>query len=570
MAFFRRLFGGRGNDSYSRGVSLFEAGQVVEAIELLRPVFAQDPGSPRGSLAGFYLRQALVVEGRRLLALGESEAAARVFGEAAEHWPEYPDLHFLTGAARGFAGSWDGALAAARDALRRNPDYCEARLLEACALQTLKRQREAAVSLTSLRESGRRVNHKLLRTIALGDDLDADLDPNQLPADLLDHLRLAAIGDDAKQRVAEAVALCQAGQWDQGLAEFERLGAAYPRYRDIRAKHAAALYQAGRTDEALVEAEAALQLNDRYRTAVSLKGLIIAEQGRVFEAQTYLAAAVPRLEGAAGRHEELFLAYLQAVLALLAGDLDGCRGFLDPWSDLPRQFARAELLLVACDDLSGKPAGAVRRIENLCEVWTADAELLFLRVAMLLELGERTVAEGLLSRWPTLASGHDPRPLLLRARLDLAGGREPILLDMTSETPGEDTGDSPGPADESSLHPAAWQQLSAAAHLASGSPREAWPLLQSLLAGGYADEETGSLLLDAAALIGERPPADLAGRIGAADSWAVGLCHQLRSQGTGEAAEAFVQRRWCVRPDHVRWSWLSTVFWLGPVRRWLA
>ena len=563
MAFFRRLFGGRGDDSYSRGVSAFEAGHVVESIELLRPVFTQDPGSPRGSLAGFYLRQALVVEGRRLLDLGESESAARVLGEASEHWPDYPDLIFLTGAARGFAGAWDGALTAARDALRRNPDYCEARLLEACALQSLARRREAATSLMSLRESGRRVDHKLLQSLPLADDLD----PDQLPSDLVDHLRLAAIGDDAKQRVAEAVALCQAGQWDQGLAEFERLGAAFPRYQDIRAKHAAALYQAGRTDQALAEAEAALALNDRYRTAVSLKGLILAEQGKVSEAQAYLAAAVPRLEGTAGRHEELFLAYLRGVLALLAGDLGDCRRFLDPWSDLPRQFARAELLLAACDDLAGQPGGAVRRLENLCEVWTADAEFLFLRVALLLEQGEGIAAEGLMSRWPThMGAGQDPRPLLLRARLDVAAGREPTLLAMDDVA----TDGSPHSAGEPSLHIAAWQQLSAAADLASGAPQEAWSSLQSLLAAGYADEETGRMLLHAAALIDERPPADLAGRIGGADSWAVDLCRQLRNQGSGEAAEAFVQRRWCVRPDRVQWSWLSTVFWLGPVRRWLA
>ena len=76
--------------------------------------------------------------------------------------------------------------------------------------------------------------------------------------------------------LAEAVAICRAGRWDQGLAEFARLVAEYPRYPDIRARHAAALYQIGRSREALAEAEAALEGNPRYRTAVALKGLILA------------------------------------------------------------------------------------------------------------------------------------------------------------------------------------------------------------------------------------------------------------------------------------------------------
>ncbi len=558
MAFFRKLFGGRGADAYAQGIALFEDGRAAESLELLRPVFRQDPGSPRGSLAGFYLRQALVSEGRRLLGLGDAAAAAPLFTEAAQHWPDFPDLQFFAGTANGLAGAWDEALGAAHRALRRNADYCEARLLEACALQAAGRPREARDSLDRLIESGRRVDHQLMRE--LGPSLDAT---TELPDDLVNHLRRAALGDDAKQRLADAVALCQAGQLDEGLAEFDSLGEQFPRYPDVHAKHAAALYQAGRTDLALARAESALDINPRYRTAVSLKGLILAEEGEVAAARAYLADSVPRLEGTAGRHEELFLAYLEAVLALLTGQYDLCRRGLENWNDLPRQFARAELLLAACDHLAGQPDAAFKRLDALCEVWSADSELAFLRVAMLLEQRQWSAADAWLARWPGGPSPRDERPLLLRCRLELARGREPAGYERPLAT--VDAG-----GDESLVDAAAWRQVGAAARMLAGAPEEAWTLLQELLDDGLTDEETGRLVLAAAASTGRRPPADLAGRIGSSDSWATELCRQLRSADSGAEAEQLVLRRQRLRPDHLVWTWLSATFWLGPVRRWLA
>jgi tetratricopeptide (TPR) repeat protein len=561
MGLFRKLFAGRGSDAYHQGVALLEDGRAGEAVPLLRTVFEQDPGSPRGSLAGYYLRQALVSEGRRLLGGGDAAGAADVLAEAARHWPDFPDLVFLAGTARGLAGAWDGALDDARAALRRNRDYCEARLLEACALQQLGRDREAADSLDALVESGRRVDHALARDLAAQGGYAAATLPDDLPA----RLRITAVGDDAKTRLAGAVAECRAGRWSEGLARFAELAAAYPRYPDIRAKQAAALYQAGRSDEALEAAEAALALNDRYRTAVALRGLILAEKGRIAEAHDDLAEAVPRLAGTAGRHEELFLAYLRSTLALLLGRPGAARELLEGWSDLPRQFARAELLLAAADHLEGKLPGALRRLEELCEIWTGDAELHALRAALLLEARQWSAVEDAIARWPAgRTGGDDPRALWLRARLAVAQDRTPPPLPAVAGP----LPDEPVPFDE--VHPAAWRQLASAEQLLAGDAATAVGLLRGLLDAGWADEETGRLLLRACAASGERPPADLAGRIGAADSWAVALCSQLRLQGEGAAAEELARRRAGIRPERSVWCWLSSGFWLEPVRRWIA
>ncbi|HOX25199.1 MAG TPA: tetratricopeptide repeat protein [Candidatus Krumholzibacteria bacterium] len=564
MAFFRKLFGGRGSDAYTEGIALYEQGRAAEAISFLRPVFEQDPGSPRGSLAGFYLRQALVDEGRRLLQAGDPQPASRALAEAAAHWPEFPDLQFLAGAALGLAARWNEALDSARQALRRNPDYCEARLLEACALQALGRPRETAASLERLIESGRRVDHPLVHELAREDGYRADT----IPGDLDVRLRRTVLGDDTKRQLAEAVALCRAGRWDEGLASFRQLEVRHPRFPDIRAKHAASLYQAGQNAAALALADAALALNPRYRTAVCLKGLILAEEGRVLEARSFLSESVPRLDSAAGRHEELFLAYLRATLALLVGELEECRGFLSGWHELPRQFARAALLLAACDDLAGRPEVALRRLDDLCNVWTGDVDLLFLRVALQLRLQRWSVAESTLNQWPGGRRGlEDSRPLLLRARLDLQQGREPILPSDRSSPERPDDG---GPDDPVAIHRAAWRQLAIRACLGRGEGDGAMALARRQLDEGLADEETGCLVLRAAAVTGQTPPADLAGRIGAADSWGLDLCRQLRLQGLGSEAEIVARRHWQVRPDVLQWSWLSAGFWLGPVRRWLA
>ncbi|MBD3219710.1 tetratricopeptide repeat protein [bacterium] len=564
MTFLRRMFGGRSQDGYARAIALVEDGRLAEALPILREVYAADRASPQGSVTGYYLRQALVGEGRRLLENGDHAEAARTLTEATGHWPDYPDLQFLAGAAACGTGDWDTALGHARAALQRNPDYCEARLLEAAALQGLGRDAEAAGSLDKLLESGRRVDHELVREFAR-DDPHAVGD---LPDDLTARVRRVAVGDDAKRRLNEAVAQCRAGRWDEGLAAFTELVDRYPRYPDIRAKHAAALYQVGRLDLAQREVEAALAINDRYRSAVSLHGLILAERGRLREAAHALEVAVPRFEGTIGRHEELFLAYLRATLALLLGERGVCRELLSGWNDLGRQFARAELLLVACDDLDGWHDAAQRRLDTLLEIWTADAEMTFLRAVMLLAAGQWAAVEAAITHWPGGAgNGDDARPLLLQARLDVSRGREPTLPADWSEAVGVS-----GPGE---VPAGTWRQIAVHGLLLGGHYQAAWDEIQALVADEEGDEETGRLWLRAAAArIAGEPELLAHPRLEAPravpDAWVPELCCTLRRGGAADRAEALVRSRARVRPDVVTWSWLSAGFWLAPVRRWIA
>jgi tetratricopeptide (TPR) repeat protein len=555
MSLLDRILGSRTGDAYTEGIALFEQGRFAEAAARLREAGGLTDHSPRGSLAAFYLRKALVNEGRRLLAAGEAGLALRELSDAVQAWPEFPDLHLLCATAAGLAGDWSLAITGAHEALRRNPDYVEARLVEACALGELGRRREAAAALNALLETGRRVSHRLLEDLHREGGYHAD----DVPEDLVARLREMAGGGDAiKDRLAQAIATCQAGEWESGLGQLAQLAHERPRFPDIRAKHAAALFQIGRLDEALAEVDAALAVNPHYRTAVTLRGLILADQGDLAAARTFLADALPRLRGAPGRHEEIFLAYLRGTLAFLLGEIGECRELLEEWENLSHQFARAALLLAACDDVDGLPDRCTGRLQELAGIWPADADLTFFLAAELVRSGQHDRAEHVSTHWPGggAATG-DLRPLLLRGRLAVARGRSPDLPEPLPAAPAPDQ-----------PRAAAWRQLAAVGALGEGRPGETLAVCSALLAGGTADEETGRLWLRAAVALPDRqrtPPTPAI-----PDSWLPTLCWWHRREGRGGEAEHLLGCRRAVRPDEPRWWWLSATFWLGPVRRWIS
>jgi tetratricopeptide (TPR) repeat protein len=556
MSILHRIIGSRQGDAYSEGIALFEQGRHTEAVARLREAGGLTDQSPRGSLAAFYLHKALVAEGRRLLAAGEPQRAERELRDAVQAWPDYPDLHVLYGTAAGLKGDWSLALTGAQEALRRNPDYVEARLVEACALRKLGRPREAASSLNALLEAGRRVTHPLVDGLRR----DGGYQPDSVPADLVDRLReVVGAGSGIKDRLAQAIASCQAGEWESGLTQFARLAKEQPRFPDIRARHAAALFQVGRLDDALTEVDAALAVNPQYRTAVTLRGLILADQGDLAAARRFLADALPSLQGAPGRHEEIFLAYLRGALAFLLGDVRECRELLDDWEDLPHQFARAALLLAACDDIEGLPDRCAGRLGELAEIWSADADLTFFLAAEMVRSGQLDQAERALTHWPgggTTTS--DLRPSLLRARVAVARGRAPAVPRPL-----------PSPQSPDQPRTAAWRQLAAVEALSGGDAATTLEICQGLIADGTADEETGRLWLQAAR---ERPGSERTSPPPppVPDSWLPSLCWWHRGEGRGHEAEHLLGCRRAVRPDDPRWWWLSAIFWLGPVRRWIS
>ncbi len=557
MSLLDRFLGGNRSKAYAEGMSLAAAGRYAEAIEHLRVAALGRADSPGGSLASVHFREALVQEGRRLLRAGDYAGAVTPLGEAAGHWDLYPDLQCLHGSAQGLAGHWDQALVAARHALRLNSDYVEARLLEAVALVRLERPRDAAASLNALVESGRRVGHWLIADL----ERERQYDEKNLPTDLEPSLLKCVSGRSEKEEVAEAVTLCRAGQWEEGLHRFQDLVQRRPRYPDYRTRLAATLFQLGRLDEALAETEAALALNDTYQNAIDLKALVLAELGRLWEARQFLSEN-DEVTRPAGRktgqaHEELFGAYLRGVLALLTGDPEGVPATLEGWPDLVRTFARAELLMAASDDLRGRTSTCGRRLANLADEWVAEPLFFFLLASHHLESRAYADVAGVLSRWP-VQDAPDLRPLYLENTAAVCQGHAPGL-------PAADD-----PEVEGQVAPEAWAYLEARGAYLQGQDQRAYELCRDLADRGMGTERLLRLQVAAAMNLDAAPDEDPSQQGVLPDSCLPGLVFTaLRRQQTRRAEQLLEPYR-RIHPEFLAGHWLSVEFWLAPVRGWLA
>lgn len=564
MSLLDRLFGSNRSRAYDEGLALLEKGRSAEAVDVLRQAVDASRASRADSLGGNLLRRALLTEGRRLLRAGQPVAAVPYFAEAAEIWADYPDLQWWHGAALGLSGRWSEALGAAHNALRRNPDYPEARLLEAAALADAGRREEAARSLMALRESGRRQDHWLTRA---WDDIE-NFTPDNLPTDLPEMIRKVIQGESEKEQLAAAVALCRAGNWEQGTAAFRELVERRPRYPDYRTRLAAALFQTGQLDEALDAVEAALALHEGYAAALDLKALILADQGRFREAWEFLEATEASRTGQnPGSLEALFGAYLAGVLDLLLGKPGAVPGRLERWSDLVHDFAWAELLMAAADHLRGRRQSCTLRLEALRRAWPADAEYAYLLVCIHLESGRLDEAAAILDRWPRDDDAPDERPLFLQARLALAQGRQPEIPSEPAVAAGE-----AGKDDRSVLprvmNPEAWAMVRAEAAFLRGDDHVCWETCRDLAGRGLYCERLLDLMLQCAvAGSGDadwNPPGVLPA------SCLAGACALALQRGDAAGAGSLLEAMVLLHPEILAGVFLQPGFWLQSVRRWLS
>jgi len=568
MSLLGRLLGGDSKATV-RGLALIEEGRFSEAAEQLRLIALGSGGAPDDSLASYHFRQALVGEGRRLLRNGDPARAVPWLAEAAALWPRYADLQFLHGAAMLLAGggAGDEALNAARRSLRLNPDYIEARLLEAEALRRRDRSRDAAAALNALVESGRRVEHWLLAELSPG----APYAPEKVPADLAARLQRVVGGSSPKEEVAAAVALCRAGHWEDGLTRFEDLVQRHPRYPDYRTRQAAALFQLGRSAEALDAVDAALALNENYRLAQDLRGLVLVDLLRLREARDHFrgvdnvrAAAAPPGEAAAvPANEQLFGSYVRAMVTMLTGDAAGALALLPAGPELGREFARAELLRAAAEDLSGQPAACLRRLARLVEAWPAEPMYHHLLVSRLLSAGQSKEAAQQLGRWPSGAVA-DARPLYLENLLRLDQGREPVSPTTVAAA------GAAAAAGEPCVGPEAWRLLEARVALRRGDAASVWAVCESLRSEGWLTEPLVELQTAAALKLGGGVAADWEPPTVAPLNGLAARVAWLHIRGRGQDAEQVVAGIGRLHPESAAGWWLSVKFWLAPIRAWVS
>ncbi len=556
MSLLGRFLGGARSKAYAEGVAHLEEGRYAAAVDSLRIAALGKSDTPSGSLASFHFRQALLREGRRLLRSRDKGSSIPYFAEAVKLWDQYPDLHCLLGAAQGLSGDWETGLVEGRHALRLNPDYAESRLLEAVALQALDRPREAAESLNKLVESGRRVEHWLISGLTEKGPFTVDT----LPDDLPQLLERSLSGQSEKEEVASAVALCRAGNWDEGLEKFAVLVERRPRYPDYRTRHAAALFQTGRNDKALAEVEAALALNETYRTAVDLKALILADAGRLREAAEFLQVADESLQEAkpASTHEAMFGAYLRGVLALMTGRAALVRDVLGEWPDLTHNFARAELLLAAADYLQGEDAGCGRRLAGLVAEWTAEPLYFFLLACHHLAAGRHQDVAGVLGRWPAAGDDEpDMRPLYLEGLVAVAQGRVPSIPEDSA-------------LDSADVAPAAWTLMAARSAFVQGADARCWQICEELISDGLVTEQIVKLQAEAAVTAGAEVADDWRLPTVVPTSCLAAAVHHAINGGHDQAAAELVARLRRPHPECLLAMWLDAEFWLAPVRSWIA
>ncbi len=565
MSLLDRLFRSNKSRVYNEGLALFEQGRFGEAVVVLRRAIPQDKTGNADSLGGNLLRRSLQAEGRRLLRAGDADGAIPFFAEACSLWSEYPDLQWWHGTALGLAGRWDEALTCARNALRRNPEYPEARLLESAALKELDRLQDAALSLTSLCESGRRQDHWLTRQWPDAVVFAAET----LPDDLPELLQRVVKGESEKDQLAAAVALCRAGDWQQGTTMFRELVQRRPRYPDYRTRLAAALFQMKQMDEALAEVEAALALHSGYAAALDLKALILADMQRYGEALEFMAASEDDRTGQnPGSLEALFGAYLRGVLSLLLGRPAQVAELLGRWNDLVHDFAWAELLLGAADHVRGRRQSCGLRLEALAKAWPADPEYAYLLACHYLEAGQYDQVSAVLDGWPPDDSQRpDQRLLFLQIRLGLLQGRTPEISDSVLET------DSPATEGEDEviprvMPPQAWQMLKAERSFIQGQDKLCWEICRELQEQDLICERSLDIMLQCADGAGVSEDWDPPRVMPA--SCLTGACALALRRGQPLQARSLLQPVSLLHPEMLTGMFLRPEFWLQSVRRWLS
>jgi len=556
MSLFGRLFKGEDEESYQRGIVLYENGKYTEAIECFRKIANEQEFSPFRSLAMFHLRQALINESRRLFRIGKAAIAISYLQEATANWEKFPDLQFLLGAARGLTGDWETALGAAHKALRLNADYCEARLLEACALQQLARIQESANSLNSLIESGRRCTHWLINELTRVGGYQSDT----LPDSLVDKVLQVAGGSNQKDEAAAAAGLCRSGKWEQGLQKFASLVERYPSYPDFRVQYAASLYQLGRVEDALVQVTAALDLNVRYRAALYLRGVVLADLGHLPEARDQLSEAFCQGQLVeTSSHEDLLICYLRAVLELLMGHPKNALNMLEPWPDLTHSFARAELVRAVAEYFLGQISSSGQRLMKLAEFWP-EQEYQFLYKCHFLWERQYDYLASALAEWSASQAGDDnARRILLLAELALAQN-QPLpdsIVEIVKKT--------------AHYRPAGlYQQAQALAESLDWAG--CWMLCKELVDQGYVTEQIVTLYK----LAQEKPvneqavSTDQEPLSAEPDAEIIQQVYTANRQGRATHAAELISLREMAHPTNLVWSWLSAKFWIDPIRRWIG
>ena len=255
------------------------------------------------------------------------------------------------------------------------------------------------------------------------------------------------------------------------------------------------------------------------------------------------------------------------MLALLGGRPEAVEGLLSAWPDLARNFARAEVLLAAADDLRDRPDACGRRLAGLAEEWPAEPLYAYLMAGHHLRQRRYEEAADVLGRWPA-NPGNEPdlRPLYFEGLLAVCRGREPDVSSWPDPSADEEEDGVLDPAGCPRPRATAWRFLGARALFLAGDHGGCWEACRGLVEAGVVTERVVKLQILAAS--GGGAPDDWLPTPVLPDSSLPGLV--ALDVAAGRDATAAGTRQLGAHPEDLTALWMMPAFWLEPVRGWIA
>jgi protein O-GlcNAc transferase len=286
MAFVGKWFGFGRNADYDEGLRAFEAGDYAAAAERFRAAMGAGGDLSLRQRAKSYLAGSLGKIGRAAMERGDHTAAVQALGDAVAVRPRYADLHVALALAHDALGEHHRLHEEVRAALRINPKYGHAVLLEAALLMRSGAHGDGLFRAVEAVSLDRRLETDTYRKAIEA----ADAEKWNEAADLIFAVR--PVGGDAADHQARGDRMMQAGRWEDAEEAYRQALEAAPHYADLRSRHGQALFELGHVDQAVDAFREAVTINPKFAEAHALLGVSLRRLGQEDEAKEAFRAAL--------------------------------------------------------------------------------------------------------------------------------------------------------------------------------------------------------------------------------------------------------------------------------------
>lgn len=259
---------------YDAGVRAFERGDLEEAVACFRKVVARVTEPALRDRSRSYLAGALGKLGRAALEAGEPRRAIEMLGNAVSVRPRFADLHVMLAIAHLEVGEISNAEVEAEVALRLNPVYTHAALVQGAVWIAQGRTTEGLIEAVEAASRDRRLQTDRFRA---GVDAADDGRWEEAVA------HFAAVRPEPQTELDSALFRFDRAMRDHDFVVAEEAAkearSLVPDYPDMAVRHGRALMELGRLDESATAFGSAVQARDSYAEAWALLGVVRRRQG---------------------------------------------------------------------------------------------------------------------------------------------------------------------------------------------------------------------------------------------------------------------------------------------------